>query len=394
MKHTTIWIAALFALAFGIQQGSAGTVLGTTGQKCFSTNFTNFTAQPAISVYGDWIENIDRVTTTTSGLTITVLGKFNGAQNNSGSFAGKGRVDLNIKTSNATPGTATIKLINDPDLGIGGETFSFTINVIPPPTVTSADIPTPADPFNNITVTLHGTGLQQAKDPASGVIVQDNLIPFITVGGNASVSNVRVLSSSATSLQAQISFSALIQDATVELSLKSDNECDPLGVLPMPATRFIPFKTRVRVKSSNVKNYITGVDFPFGSVFDQHSIATINLKLLFPAPSSGGRITLVGGKIGSTQVSASENSTVFFKLVPSTVADTVGNGTPIVTNGLTTLHANPGDNIIPITFRVDDCGGGTPGSTSTVILQTWMHSTNTTQPPDFVQVQFSVRCKL
>jgi hypothetical protein len=392
MKPTTLWIAFLFALVFAIQEGSAGTVLGTTGQKCFSTNFTNFTSQPAISVYGDWIENIDRVTTTTSGLTITILGKFNGAQNNSGPFAGKGRVDLNIKTSNATAGNATINLINDPDFGIGGETFTFSISVIAPPTVTGADIPTPSDPFDDITVTLHGTGLQEAKDPASGTFVQDNLVPFITVGGNPTVSSVRVLSSSATSLQVKISFSGFIQDATVELSLKSDNGCVPLGVKPMPLTNFVPFKTKVRVKSSNVKNYVKAITFPFGKTFDLHSIATIDVQLLFPAPSSSGTITLVGGKLGSTQVSAAENSTVFFKLIPSTVANAVGNGTPIVANGFTSLKASPGDNVIRITFQVNDCGGGTPGTVNTVVLQTWMHSTTTTLAPDFVQAQFGVRC--
>jgi hypothetical protein len=394
MKTTTLWILLLIALAIGIQQGNAGTVLGTTGQKCYPTTFRNFTSQPCISVFGDWIENIDRATTNASGVSVKILGKFNGAQNNSGSFAGKGRVDLDITASNAASGTATINLINDPDFGIGGETFTFTISMIGPPTVTSVDAPSPSDPFNNITVTLHGTGLQNAKDPASGVIVQDNLIPFITVGGNASVSNVRVLSSSATSLQAQISFTALIQDATVELSLKSDNVCVPLGVQPKPLTNFVPFKTRVRVKSSNVKNYVTAITFPFGNTFDQHSIATIHVKLLFPAPA-GSTITLVGGPLrGSTQVSPVENRTVFFKLIPSTVADTVGNGTPIRTNDFTALQAAVGDNIVPITFRVDDCGGGTPGATNTVVLQTWMHSTNTTLPPNFVQAQFFVRCKL
>jgi hypothetical protein len=344
-------------------------------------------------VYGDWIENIDRVTTNASGVTVTILGKFNGAQNNSGQFAGKGRVDLNIKTSNATPGTATINLINDPDFGIGGETFTTSINIIPPPTVSSVDAPSPSDPFNTITVTLHGTGLKNAKDPASGTIVVDNLIPFITVGGNASVSTVRVLNSSETSLQAQISFTALIQDATVELSLKSDDGCVPLGVKPMPLTNSVPFKTRVRVKSSNVKNYVKAVTFPFGNTFDKNSIATIQVQLLFPAPADGGTsINLAGRIVAVPRLPNHENRRIFFKLVPGTVADTVQNGTPIKTNDFTPLEANVGDDIIPITFKVDDCGGGTPGQTNVVKIQIWMHNTNTTQPPDFVEKTFLVRC--
>ena len=393
MKPTLLWLTFFVVLVGALQNGNAGTVLGVEGQKCYSTTFTNFSSSSCLSVYGNWIENIDRATTNANGVTVTILGKYNGAQNNSGAFAGKGKVELNIKTSNATPGTATINLINDPDFGLGGETFTFTISIIPPPTVTSVDVPSPSAPFNNITITLRGTGLQSAKDPASGVIIKnDNLIPFITVGGDANVSSVRVLSSSATSLQAQIFFSAMLQDATVELSLQSDDACVPLGNRNRPLTNFVPFKTRVRVKSTNLKNFVKAITFPFGNTFDQHSIATIHVELLFPAPSSSS-FTLIGGTTKGSTTDPVKNSTVFFKLVPATVADTVGNGTPIVTNGFTSIRANPGDNIVPITFRVDDCGGGIPGSTSTVKIQTWMQNTNTNQPPEFVEKTFSVRCK-
>ncbi len=393
MKPTTLWIAVIFALVLGLQQSTAGTVLGTSGQKCYSTNFRNFTAQPCISVFGNWIENIDRATTSASGVSVKILGKFNGAQNNSGSFAGKGRVDLDITTTNAAAGNATINLINDPDFGIGGETFTFTVSILAPPTVTSVDAPTPADPFNNITVTLHGTGLQEAKDPASGTIVQDEFTPFITVGGNASISNVRILNSSATSLQAQIFFSALVQDATVELSLRSNNACVPLGVLPKPVTNFRPFTTKVHTRSSNIKNYVKSITFPNGNTFDKNSIATIHINLLFPAPADGARIVQVGGRnFTVANLAASGNRTVFFKLVPANAFAAVPNGTPVNATGLTRLEANVGDNIIPITLKIADCLGGQPGTTNTVKIQTWMHNTNTTLPPDFVEQTFLVRC--
>jgi hypothetical protein len=393
MKSITLWLAIFFAAITGVESVSAGTVLGTTGQKSYPVNFTNFTAQPCISVYGDWIENIDRATTNASGVTVTIRGKFNGAQNNSGSFAGKGRVDLDIKATNAAPGTATINLINDPDLGVGGETFTFTINMIPPPTVTSVDIPSPADPFNNIIVTLHGTGLQSAADPAKGTIVQDNLIPLITVGGNASVSSVRVLSSSSTSLQAQIFFTALVQDATVELAIRGTDVNTPLGVQPKPATNYIPFKHNVRVKSTNIKNYVKAITFPNGNTIAQNSVGTINLQLLFPAPADGGTTILLAGKqVTIGKLSNAGDRTVFIKLVPANDFQAVVNGTPINATGFTQVRAAVGDDIIPITFKVVDCGGGTPGSTNQVKIQTWMHNTNTTLPPDFVEQTFLVRC--
>lgn len=393
MKPTVFGFALLFALAIAWQPGVAGTVLGTTGQKCYPVNFTNFTSQPSISVYGDWIENIDRATTSTTGVSVTILGKFNGAQNNSGPFAGKGRVDLNIKATNATPGTATINLINDPDFGIGGETFTFTVNMIPPPTVTSVDAPSPSDPFNNITVTLHGTGLQSAKDPATGVIFTDNLTPLITVGGSASVSGVRVLSSSSTSLQAQIFFTALVQDATVDLTIKGTDVCTPLDVQPMPLTNFIPFKTRVHVKSSNVQNFVKAITFPNGNTIDKNSIGTIQIQLLFPAPGSGGFTSVsLGGKLGATTSANAGNSTVFFKFIPQNAFVSVPGSTVINSTGLTQITANAGDTIIPITFKVIDCGGGQVGQVNQVKIQTWMHNTNTTLPPDFVEQTFFVRC--
>jgi len=393
MKATRISIVLLFTLVFGFQQGDAGTVLGTSGQKCYPRTFTNFTSSPCMSVFGNWIENIDRATTNTSGVTVKILGKFNGAQNNSGQFAGKGRVDLNITTNNASAGNATINLINDPDFGIGGETFTFTISVIPPPTVTSVDAPSPSAPFNEITFTLNGTGLQEAKTPASGVIIQNDLTPFITVGGNASISSVNILSSSATSLQAKIIFTALVQDATVELALQSDNVCVPLGVRPKPITNFRPFKTQVRLKSSNIKNFVKAITFPNGNTFDKNSIATINIQLLFPAPADGGSVIQFAGRtINTGKLATSGNRTVFFNLVPANAFAAVPNGTPINATGLTRVDANVGDNVIPITFKVADCLGGQPGSTNSVKIQTWMHNTNTTLPPEFVQQTFLVRC--
>ena len=77
-------------------------------------------------------------------------------------------MSLKIKTNNATPGSKTISLIDDPVLGVGGTTFTFTITVIASPTVTSVDAPSPANPFKEITVTLNGTGLEKALDPAAG----------------------------------------------------------------------------------------------------------------------------------------------------------------------------------------------------------------------------------
>ncbi|MEK6571916.1 MAG: hypothetical protein AABZ61_11135, partial [Bacteroidota bacterium] len=337
-------------------------------------------------VYGDWIENIDRVTAP-AGVSVSIRGKFNGFQNNTEPFKGKGKVSLKINTSNATPGNKTIRLINDPP---GGDTFEFTITVVGSPTVTSVDVPTPSDPFQEITVTLNGTRLQEARDPASGAIVIDNLIPFITVGGNASVSSVRVLgASTATSLQAKIFFSALIQDATVELTLRSNNNCVPLGVTSIPNS----FKTRVRVRSSNVKNYVESITFPTGNTFNLNSTGTINLNLLFAAPTSSG-IKLRSGLIipRLTPTGDAGNSKVFFKFVPENAfGDPEGNPFP-TEGGFIVGKANPGEDIIPIRFKVINCLGGQSGQTNAVSIETWMHTTNTNLPPNKVVQTFSVRC--
>jgi hypothetical protein len=390
MRTTMRCFTLTLVIGLICQSGIAGTVLGTSGQTCYPRTFTNRSATNSISVFGDWIENIDRATAP-AGVTVTIAGKFNGAQNNSGQFAGKGKVLLDISTNNATPGTKTISLIDDPNLGLGGTTFTFTITVVASPTVTSVDAPSPADPFKEITVTLNGTGLQEAVDPAAGVIVIDNLVPFITVGGTATVSSVRVLSSSSTSLQAKILFSALIQDATVELSLRSTDKCVPLGVLPSPVTNFVPFKTRVRVKSSNVKNFVESFAFPTGSTIDKNSIGTINLNLLFAAPSSSGSKLKNGLYVPG--LTSADNAKVFFKFVPDN-AFRRPDGTPFptISGGFVVVTANAGEDVIPISFKVIDCLGGQAGQTNVVKIQTWMHTTNTNLPPSFVEKTFNVRC--
>ena len=387
MNTTVRWFTLGLMCICIWQFGVAGTVLGTIGKTCYPPTYS----PPGfnLDVYGNWIENIDRVTAP-AGVTVSIVAKRNGFQNDRGPYAGKGDVTLKVGTSNATPGNKTINLINDPDFGVGGETFSFTITVVALPTVTSVNVPTPADPFQDITVTLNGTGLQGAVDPAFGVIVIDNLVPFITVGGNASVSSVRVLSSSATSLQAKILFTALIQDATVEITLKSTTSCSPLGSAITPSN----FKTRVRVRSSNIKNYVESFSFPQGSTFDKNSVGTININLLFAAPTSAGirlknqlQIPFLSGS-GST-----ENSKVFVKFVPAN-AFAKPDGTPFSTNsqGFIELRANPGEDIVPVTFKVIDCLGGQPGQTNSVTIQTCMHTMNTNLPPNFVAQTFSVRC--
>jgi hypothetical protein len=385
MKHALRHILLVLAIAGFSHSGDGGTIIGKVGQTTFST--TNNAPGFNLDVYGDWIENIDRVEAP-AGVTVTIVSKRNGAQNNTGQFAGKGDVTLRITTSNATPGTKTINLINDPPFG---DTFSFTISVVAPPAVTSIDAPSPADPFQDIVVTLQGSGLQGAKDQATGTIVNDNLIPFITVGGTASVNSVRILNSTPTTLQLKIFFTALIQDATVEVKLISASERDALGSIVSPGG----FKTRMRVKSTNIKNYVESFSFPTGSTFDKNSIGTINLNLLFAASASG--VTLASTKLRTGQVLTfpvlSDNGKVFVKLVPPN-AFTRPDGTPFPTNssGLITFNANPGDDVVPVTFKVVDCLGGQSGQSNAVKIQTWMHSTSTNLPPDFIEKQFFVRC--
>jgi hypothetical protein len=379
MKTTMCWFILVLASGLVWQPGVAGTVISTVGRQCYPTTFSTTSGTATISVYGDWIENIDRATSP-SGVTVNIIGKFNGLQNNSGPFAGKGKVTLRINTNDASLGNKTISLINDPDFGVGGETFTFNITVLSLRTVTSLDVPTPADPFQEITVTLNGTGLQQAKDPAAGLIVIDNLIPFITTGGNASVSSVRVLSSSSTSLQAKIFFSALIQDATVELTLSNDNECVPLGALP-------PLKKRVRVRSSNIKNYVKSITFPAGNTFDKGSIGTININLLFVGPTANHIEGLPS------------NSKVFLKFGSGNVTFAKPDGTPFPTNtgGFIPVNA-AGVDIVPIKFKVIDCSDlvlNLNVQTVTLVgkIKTWMHSTSTNLPPNFLEQTFSVRCQ-
>ena len=402
MKTTMCWFVVALLIGFVLDTGKGGTVIGTVGKTCYPPTFPQ-SSNALLDVGGDWIENIDRVTAP-AGVTVTIVAKFNGVSGNPRNFGGKGMVTLKIGTSNATPGNKTINLIDDPVLGVGGTTFSITITVAALPTVTSVDVPTPADPFKEITITLNGTGLQDARDPAAGAIVIDNLIPFITVGGNATLTSVRVLSSSSTSLQAKLFFSAFIQDATVDLTFRSSADCNPLSNAISPSG----LKHRVRVKSTNIKNYVESVTFPNGNTFAKNSTGTIFINLLFPAPGAGASSpTIITGRplkrpgtlpgnvnafLQQLAANALGNSRVWFKFVPANAFEAVPNGTPFNTVGFNEVKANAGEDIIPITFKVIDCGGGQPGQTNTVHIQTWMHTTNSNLPPVFVDQTFLVQC--
>jgi hypothetical protein len=79
---------------------------------------------------------------------------------------------------------------------------------------------------------------------------------------------------------------------------------------------------------------------------------------------------------------------------PSNVFLVKPDGTPFLTNteGFIQVSAKAGEDIIPSTFKVVDCLRGQPGQQNTVKIQTWMHSTNTNLPPNFVEQTFRVRC--
>ncbi|MGA9119458.1 MAG: hypothetical protein WB699_08830 [Bacteroidota bacterium] len=399
MKKVGYWLFVVIVAGSLCQAvATAGSILGTTGKVCFQKGSDSGT----LFVYGDWIETIDRATTSAPGVAITIQDKQNGAQHQVDPFKGRGMVKLGLSISNATPGSKQIQLSG----GVfGSATVTITIEDVP--TVSNIDIPVPTEPFGDITITFTGTGLQNAQDPAFGQIVHDNLVPFITVGGDASVTSVRVLNSSNTTLRAKIFFSGLVQDVSVDLRFKAIQPCNPLFAGAGGLER------RVRVHSSNVKNYVTSITFPNGSAFAKNSIATININLLFPAPGGASTSTstaslkfnpainvgnITGSALTRNQLIAQlaqqalDNSRVFIRLVPSNAFESVPGGTQLNPNGFTELRANPGEDIIPITFKVIDCLGGQPGQTNTVKIQTWMHSTNSNLPPNFIEHTFGVTC--
>ena len=379
MSTTRTIIGAALLLAVITTPTIAGKILGTSRQTVYPQNFSTSLVS-TVSVYGDWIETIGSATSTSPGVFVTIVDKFNGAQHTSQPFAGRGEVTLKITTNGATPGVKTIRLSG----GIFGEA-SFTITVPESPTVTNVAVPAPADPFKEIIVTLTGTGLQNAIDPADGKIVKDNLVNYITVGGDVLVSSVRVLSSSEHTLQFKVFLSGFVQDVTVDLSFRT------AGNVNVPLLNGL--KQRIRMKSANVRNYVRSITFPNGSTFDKNSIATVRLNLLFPAPSDGVGTVTIGGRSITTGLSVGNtNRKVYLKLVPGNAFVAVQNGTPINANGITTMLANPGDDVITLTFKVADCLGGMPGTVNTVKLQTWMHTTNTNLPPNFIEQSFGVRC--
>lgn len=383
MNTTRLGMCIAILVALTAEPAAAGNILGKSGQTVFPENSSQrlgLTRLENTLVYGDWIETIDRATTTSSGVTITIVRKLNGLQNNSGAYAGRGMVELAISTNGATPGNKTIKLSG----GIYGES-TFTIVVAPSPTVSDVSVPKPADPFKEIVVTFTGTGLQEATDPALGKIVKDNLVNYITVGSDVMVSSVRVLSSSYGTLQVKIFLNGFVQDVSVDLSFNTTWNNN------VPLTNGL--KRRVRLVSSNVKNYVKSITFPNGNTFDKNSIATIRLNLLFPAPSDMGTTINLGGRSVTTNLSSGNtNRRIYLKLVPANAFVAVPNGTPLSSTGFTTVLANVGDDVISLTFKVADCLGGQPGTVNSVRIQTWMHNTSTNLPPDFVEQTFGVRC--
>jgi hypothetical protein len=389
------FLFVLFLAVWAFPSGTyAGTVLGTDGQTVFLTT----ESAAILRVYGDWIETIGSATCSASGVSVKIKAKLNGAQNNTNPFKGRGRVDLEIRTSGASAGNKTVKLSG----GIFGNA-NVTITVVAAPQVANVSIPSLPEPFSDVTFTISGSGLQNARDPASATIVRDNLVPFVTVGQDVTVQSLRVLNSSGSTLTLRLFLTGKVQDLTIQTDITGSNIKDPLSKEHL--------KRRVRFRSTNTRNYVRAVNFPFGSTFDVGSTGTLQIELLFPAPGSttasatpisAGPLPKISSPISisselrqslaATAALSSANSTVFFDLVPRDYFESVQGGTPLNPNGLTRVTAAAGDNLIPITFKVKKCGGGQPGTLNTVAIKVWMQNTNTNLPPEYLEKTFKVRC--
>jgi hypothetical protein len=334
-----------------------------------------------LTVYGDWIETIDRATCSSSGVTVSIAKKYNGLQNNTDPFKGHGRVDLLISTNNASAGTKTITLSG----GVYG-TSNVTFTVAASPTITDVSIPAPSEPFKEIVITFMGTGLQNALDPATGRIVRDNLINYITLGSDVSVSSVRIMNSVNSNLQLKIFFSGMVQDVSVDLDVRAQpGTCVPL---------INGLKRRVRVKTSNLKNYVKSIEFPYGSTVREGDQLTIRLNLLFPAPADISLISpITGTRTNTTLSSGNSNRKVWVEFSPGERVLSSPNGTQLQQAGKTVVLANVGDNVITLTLIAGPCGGGLPGQVNMTKIKTWMQNENTTLAPEYLEKQFGVQCR-
>ena len=110
MNTTRTVLGAALLLAVLSMPTIAGTILGTSGQTVYPQTTTS-SLTSTMAVYGDWIETIGSATTSSSGVSISSIDKFNGAQNTTAPYAGRGKVTLKITTNGATAGVKTIRLV-------------------------------------------------------------------------------------------------------------------------------------------------------------------------------------------------------------------------------------------------------------------------------------------
>lgn len=324
---------------------------------CNGVKVVYASAIPKIAeVFGNGVDFANQVTISGSGVSVALLGKKNGAENQlrGKGFIGSAQIQFIANTSAAAGNrTVTIKYPN-------GQQDTFTVKVIKQASFTNATAPAPAGPFQEVEVTCDGSGLLDATLTASVTSFTGGS------GGSMNVTNVNRITNTDTRVVYRLTLSQTASQATLELKLVNNAGCSPLNAFTSG------LKRNLTITAPAGTNFVTSITFPFGRKFKVGDVAKVRVTLEHAVTTPAGDV-------------------VYWQLEPATAFTQASGGSNYNPSLMNWVTIPQGSNLADLSFQIASC----PSSCEdcTVYIKTWRVNTASTQAPYFKQAPFNVICQ-
>lgn len=286
-----------------------------------------------------------------------------------GEGLGTGQADVELNVSaNATPGERTVTLKHKGCFGCP-KNYTFKIRVLRNGRITSVDVPSPADFFQEVNITFHGENI------GSPLIVVATANP---AGTTASV--VSNLSNESTAT-VRLRFPDLRAEGSATLTLSEEN----CSGCPVYLNNNAGDNTKTAVTVSSRANFVQSITFPDGNSVTPGSVLTIQVNLAHPAGAPLRKRPSV------VEIFPRPGPDVLhWQLVPSNVfAAAPGSGISFSPTGLNQVRFNTGDTLVRLRVLLSSVPAGC-SQQCTAKIETRMGNINSDQPPFFKSATFTI----
>jgi hypothetical protein len=235
--------------------------------------------------------------------------------------------------------------------------------------VTDVDVPSPAQFFNSVDVTLTGQNIGNAG---------------VRIGQfNPAATAVELRESTDTRAVVRLTFNGPLAEASGTITL-FDRACSSCSPFSGGGPRYDGIDVGgLNPVSISGPNAVSSITFPAGGGVQVGSVFQFRIKLARPAKRGIQNPLFPDRRPGAGE-------TVHWQLVPSTMFETApGSGIPFIPTGLNQVVIPGGDEFVNLTVRLaqlpGNCGSGCQGR-----VQTRMINLNTDQPPYFKEATFTM----